>query len=138
MPLLSLIYVSRMTEECGMEELQSILKTSREKNAADDITGMLCYDPTFFLQCLEGPKEVVLALYESILEDSRHTKVVRLDEREIQSRVFGEWRMAFLKAPNIDARILSRFTPGPKFDPYVLEPDQAWELFRELATLASE
>jgi hypothetical protein len=138
MSLTSLIYVSRMTEECGMEELQDILKISRKKNASADITGMLCYDPTFFLQCLEGPREVILGLYETILEDERHTKVVRLDEREIQSRVFGEWRMAFLKAPDIDARILSRFTPGSKFDPYVLEPDQAWELFRELATLASE
>ena len=138
MSLTSLIYVSRMTEECGMEELQNILKTSREKNASADITGMLCYDPTFFLQCLEGPKEVILALYENILADSRHTNVVRLDERELQSRVFGDWRMAFLKASHIDANILRRFTSGSKFDPYALDPDQAWELFCALAELASE
>jgi len=50
-----LTYVSRMTESCDMEAVEEILRVSRPQNAARGITGMLCYDPQYFLQCLEGP-----------------------------------------------------------------------------------
>jgi hypothetical protein len=123
--LVRLIYVSRMTENCGMEELQAILKVAREKNTRLEITGALCYDPSFFLQCLEGPRARVNRLYSEIQQDTRHKDVTLLEYTEAAERIFADWSMAFLRTSDIEKNILQQFTGSGKFDPYTLSGKQA-------------
>mgnify|MGYP003572285285 FL=1 len=125
MEMVRLIYVSRMTETCDMKAIQEILAVSRKKNAAEDITGILVYDPTFFLQCLEGPKTAVNALYRTIMRDERHTNVTILEYANIQERRFGNWAMGFLSQSEIDKNTLAAYMKSGRFDPYVLRGEQA-------------
>lgn len=133
MNLVRLIYVSRMTETCDMEGIQEILAVSRKKNAAAEITGILCYDPMYFLQCLEGPKTVVNALYNHILRDDRHVEVVLLEYADIEDRNFGRWTMAFLNSAEIDRETLAAFTKGNKFDPRKLSGARARDFLLTIA-----
>ncbi len=135
MAMVRIIYVSRMTDECDMEGIQEILNVSRKKNATQQITGMLCYDPMFFLQCLEGPRHAVNELYGQILRDGRHTDVLLLEYADIEARSFGGWAMGFLRSADIDPRTLAPFTTGKKFDPYQLTGAQARDL---LITVAAQ
>jgi hypothetical protein len=125
MELVRLIYVSRMTEECDMEALQQILAVSRKKNETRDITGILCYDPAFFMQCLEGPRDAVNELYSDILRDDRHKDVVLLEYCETRNRDFADWRMAFVSTAKIRPETLGEYTSGGAFDPRALRAAQA-------------
>ena len=135
MNMARLIYVSRMTDECDMEAIQEILNVSRKKNAAAQITGILCYDPVFFLQCLEGPKAAVNDVYNHILRDDRHTDVLLLEYADIEERTFGSWTMGFLKSSEVDRETVSAYAKGNKFDPYLLTGEQAQNF---LVTIAAQ
>lgn len=135
MSLVRLVYVSRMTEKCDLDAIQAILTVSRKTNAAQEITGILCYDPMFFLQCLEGPKLNVNVLYNRILRDDRHRDVVLLEYADITERAFGNWTMGFVQASEIDPETLSAFTRGDKFDPYALTGGRARDFLITIAAL---
>lgn len=120
MRLVRLIYVSRMTERCDIEAMQQILAVSRLKNKEKDITGILCYDPSYFLQCLEGPRDAVNELYSGILRDPRHENVVLLEYCEPGERQFPEWSMAFLSTADMNPGMLKKYAGVEKFDPYEL------------------
>jgi len=62
---------------------------------------MLLYDDGSFLQVLEGEREPMSALYERILADRRHTSIMKLLEREIDERQFGDWKMGFVSVPHL-------------------------------------
>ncbi|MBX7259049.1 MAG: BLUF domain-containing protein [Candidatus Hydrogenedentes bacterium] len=133
MEMVRLIYVSRMTDMCEMEDIHDILKKSRTNNAAKNITGILCYDPIYFLQCLEGPKKEVNSLYRNILRDDRHSDVLLLEYKDIEERSFGNWTMAFIKSSEIDPETLLAFTKGEKFDPYALGSERAGDFLVAIA-----
>ncbi|MBN2309279.1 MAG: BLUF domain-containing protein [Candidatus Hydrogenedentes bacterium] len=128
-----LIYVSRMTEECDMRAIQDILAVSRKNNQARRISGVLCYDPAFFLQCLEGPRTDVNDLYRSIQQDPRHRDVTLLEYCDIEERLFSSWAMGFVLAGNVDRGILAKYTGGGKFSPYALTAQQARDFLVEIA-----
>lgn len=136
MDMVRLIYVSRMTDTCDMEAIHDILQQSRKNNAAKDITGILCYDPFFFLQCLEGPRDDVNALYRQILADARHSDVQLLAYKDTRERAFGSWTMAFIKSSEVDPGALRAYTKGEKFDPYTLSSEGAGEFLVAIAAPA--
>lgn len=99
-----LIYSSRSKKDLSKEELFSILEKSRLRNKMMNISGfLLCinedYHPElingWFLQVLEGEKEDVLKLYESISEDKRHKDVKLLAEGRLMKRMFNNWSMGY-------------------------------------------
>lgn len=133
MHLVRLIYVSTMTEACDTSALQRILDVSHIKNSARKITGMLCYDPSFFLQCLEGPQEAVNELYGDIIKDVRHKHVTLLEYVTVDEREFGAWSMAFAHSSNIDKNTFEKYTRGARFDPFALNSEQAKDFLVEVA-----
>lgn len=138
MQMVRLIYVSRMTEECDILAIQRILEVARKRNQAEDITGVLCYDPAFFLQCLEGPRIAVNELYADIQQDGRHRDVVLLEYCDVEQRLFADWSMAFLKTQDVSREVLEKYTGGRKFDPYSLTSGQARDLLLEVVTIAHD
>lgn len=98
--MLSLIYVSSSVREMNAEELMDILKVSRENNVSWDVTGLLLYKGGNFMQALEGPEDVVMALYEKIKKDPRHKDVSIISQEQIQKRQFPAWEMAFTNLDN--------------------------------------
>ena len=99
-----LVYSSISRKDLSKDELFSILEKSREKNRMMGITGFLLsinedYHPEIikgkFLQVLEGEKEQVIKLYESIKKDKRHKEVKIVSEGVLLKRMFNNWSMGY-------------------------------------------
>jgi hypothetical protein len=92
MSLMQLIYAST---PFGFDNptLNQILSVARRNNLRDGISGCLICRADFYLQMLEGSRDVVTAAYDRILRDDRHLDVVLLGSGDISSRMFGEWSM---------------------------------------------
>ena len=104
--MLALIYVSRVVpSRMPIESLfQAILATSRERNKALNITGLLAYADGCFLQLIEGERSAVLKQYAVIASDNRHTDVTILSSAKITQRTYTEWEMggAMLSSRSVD------------------------------------
>lgn len=93
--LVHLIYASVATRPFDAPELVDLLDHARAANAEIDVTGLLLHESGSFFQVLEGPEEVVAALYARIQRDARHHQTVKIILEPIEQRDFGGWTMAF-------------------------------------------
>jgi hypothetical protein len=97
--LYSLAYFSRNTIEDGSGQMQAhieqILVSARRNNAANGVTGALLFSDGCFAQVLEGPRDEVEAIFETIQCDPRHRDVTILHLHAVEHRSFGAWSMAF-------------------------------------------
>ena len=100
-----IIYSSQATTPMTVSDLEKILVDARTGNEARDVTGVLIYVDGVFLQILEGDRDNVISLMSAIADDSRHTAVKVFFEAEVNQRMFGSWRMAFLDATPEQLRI---------------------------------
>jgi hypothetical protein len=91
--LISLTYASRSTESFHEHEIPDLLQQVRIANAKQQITGMLLYIRGSFLQVLEGPPELVDAVFSKLLTDKRHTQVRLIATDPLPERAFEGWTM---------------------------------------------
>lgn len=91
--LISLIYVSRSTESFHEHEIPDLLQQVRIANAKQQITGMLLYIGGSFLQVLEGPPELVDAVFTKLHADTRHTQLRLIAREPLPERAFEGWTM---------------------------------------------
>jgi Sensors of blue-light using FAD len=91
--LIELIYHSLSRQSVSEEAIRQILKTSKDFNSKNDISGYLLYYQNEFLQIIEGEKEIVYALFKKIKSDQRHSNVLLIKESEIKKEhsVHGQW-----------------------------------------------
>jgi hypothetical protein len=89
------VYVSLAVRPLREDELVALLETSRRNNALTGITGLLLYKDGNFMEFLEGSREEVCALLETIRLDPRHRNMIVLLQQEQPGREFPEWSMAF-------------------------------------------
>ena len=132
MYMVRLVYVSRLAKACDPDCIGDIMAESEEHNKNAHITGLLCYDSRFFLQCLEGPRDKVNEVYRHIMVDKRNTNVTLLDYSDIHEREFAHWAMAFVRVEDIDQEVILKFNAGPTFDPYLMSAEQAIGLLKAL------
>lgn len=109
--LYNLVYVSNRPSSCDDKEIQNILASSRKNNLQLNITGVLLHSENRFLQYLEGNKDEIMALYERIKGDPRHTSCNILYHVPIPHRVFPSWQMGF---KNLDYAINFQTEAGEK------------------------
>ncbi|MDX2218617.1 MAG: BLUF domain-containing protein [Burkholderiales bacterium] len=103
--LLELVYVSNaFPHDFPEQELERILASSRRRNAAIGVTGVLLYRTGTFLQLLEGPADAVRRLYGEIIHhDPRHRALVLCWEQPITTRSFPQWWMGYVDGGTLDA-----------------------------------
>jgi Sensors of blue-light using FAD len=87
-PIFQLIYFSERPPESTLSVVELICENAFERNRAENITGLLVYDHTRFLQFIEGPKAAVTNCYERIAVDSRHYSPVVIWEHYSDERTF--------------------------------------------------
>lgn len=98
---------------------------------------MLLYHDGNFLQALEGEKTDVYPLFDKITSDPRHQNVVKLFDRPLPERVFGEWSMAFRTLSDTPVEAMdgySDFLNKPFKDQVKARPSAAYQFllaFRE-------
>jgi len=95
--LIHLVYVSFANKSLTEKELDALLTEIRGKNAQQNVTGLLLYNDLNFIQVIEGTKETIHKVFNSIEQDSRHTNVVKLLEEPIKKRAFPDWYMGYRK-----------------------------------------
>src|SRR3954454_15586025 len=95
-PSFRLMYRSRnrIPARDRRQELGSLFTKARANNKGKDVTGALLLLDDWFVQVLEGDEETVRALFARIERDPRHERVLLLDARPVDQRVFARWAMA--------------------------------------------
>jgi len=97
-----LLYVSFTTFEPELEQYIDILKVSRKRNAASNISGVLLAAGRTYMQVLEGEKEMVMATFDRIRADRRHDNVTLLAAEIVDERLFPAWSMGFFHMTAIE------------------------------------
>ena len=86
------------------DDILDILKISRENNSKKNITGILVFQKKTreFMQILEGEKDAIFDMLDTIQNDNRHTGLELVYDEEIEERMFKNWSMAFADLENVD------------------------------------
>ena len=98
---------------------------------------MLCYSEDLFLQVLEGGKDEVCELYNTIVRDDRHVNVRILCFEEIAERRFGSWTMGHVSVATINPSLLLKHATLPVLNPFNCSGQALMALFDELMATAS-
>jgi hypothetical protein len=92
----ALCYVSTASPTLPNSEILDLLQQSSRNNDFKKITGILLYSNGNFFQVLEGPKDLVLELYQKIEEDKRHYNLMLIFKKEVPGSKFSTYENAFL------------------------------------------
>ncbi|MFG6486257.1 BLUF domain-containing protein [Roseateles sp. BYS78W] len=130
--LVRLMYASRATAAPADGDLAAILKSSREHNPAEGITGLLCFSEGIFVQVLEGGRDAINARYKRIVEDPRHRDVILLAYEEIIERAFAGWTMGQVNLHRLNPALLLKYSETGRLDPYTMSGQAMAALFREM------
>jgi hypothetical protein len=96
-----LIYFSE-ERDLGVHGVLRILDEARAGNKGDEITGVLAFDRRWFLQCLEGSRDVITHKFLAISRDQRHSGVTLVAFEEVSDRLFPDWSMGALDVSVLD------------------------------------
>lgn len=102
-------YVSEFSRELEPADIAALEEQCIRNNQKIGVTGVLMVSGNLFFQVIEGPEDKVDKLYESILDDDRHTRILKLaDERDVKERLFPDWAM---KVVSLDRSRAERLEP---------------------------
>jgi len=135
--LVRLLYASRAASPLSNETVESILDTSRINNRNRGITGILCYSDDLFIQVLEGSRDNVCDLYNTIANDKRHQQVRILHFEEIRERRFGAWNMGQVNIAKINPSLLLKYSEKAELNPFNCSGLASLALLDELIATAS-
>ena len=96
--MFSLVFSSRAFRSLNHDDLFLLLAQSRKNNQSHNITGVLLYSHSRFIQLIEGEKDDVLELYSKIKNDIRHKEIRLILTDDIEERIFSDWSMGFSDA----------------------------------------
>jgi hypothetical protein len=130
--LVRLIYTSKTRSGFGPEVIGSILEKSRVNNAKKEVTGLLCFNNNFFLQCIEGSRQAVNDTYHNILNDERHSDIIMLNYTEIIEREFDKWSMGYMPLSSLTKPLNLKYSGTADFDPYEMSGESAHRLMLSL------
>ena len=103
MALAQLIYVSRASKALVGDDLQAVAAQSATDNAKRDVTGVLLCCGPHLMQLLEGEVAEIVALFEHIRRDPRHSEVELLICKNVNKRLCPDWGMELV---DLDARAI--------------------------------
>jgi hypothetical protein len=112
--LSQLVYVSNRKPNCTEAEIEKILVACKKNNPGLDITGILLYSDTKFIQMVEGNSKVITTLYDKIKLDNRHSSVMMISYGPIKERSFPSWHMGARKIQGSEVDFKTAITTEDK------------------------
>ena len=88
-----LFYMSSARPDLEKAEVNRIVAAAALKNALLNITGAIGYDGARFAQIIEGEKDDVTGLMDTIKADTRHSGIVIMAEKPVDRRIYEGWGM---------------------------------------------
>ena len=128
--MIRMTYASR-ARNLGPMDIKDILASSRRNNLPLGVTGALCLANGIFLQCLEGDRAAVNALYHRILGDQRHHGTQIIGYEEIVKRTFTAWTMGLIPSNNENVALFLKYSTVAEFDPFSMTSAGLKEFFDE-------
>lgn len=131
------VYASRAASSLTAAMVEDILEKSRSHNPASGITGILCYSGDVFIQVLEGGRDEVSELYNTIVRDGRHTHVRLLSFEEIRERKFCNWTMGHVDLSKVNPGLLLKYHERAVLNPFGSSVSATMALLDELVATAA-
>lgn len=91
--MLRLIYTSVHTSSFDRLGFGLLCEQSSANNRAIGVGGLLLCNDLEFMQCLEGPRDRVAMIYNTIVKDHRHKDIRLLESGVTRQRIFKNWSM---------------------------------------------
>jgi hypothetical protein len=114
--LRSVTYTSLARPDLEESDLEAIHETALRENAARDITGLLIFNGTHFLQIIEGDGDMLAQLVENLRRDPRHSGLEVRHDAPIEARSFPDWSMELVKVsaspPKARETVIDRLPDG--------------------------
>ncbi|MFN3608245.1 MAG: BLUF domain-containing protein [Hyphomonas sp.] len=95
--LFRLIYVSTARPGLSEMDMSTLVNTSQSNNDERHITGYLVHNGENFMQLIEGARQEVADVFSRIVNDDRHSGVVRILAERADRRVFPDWSMNYFR-----------------------------------------
>ena len=134
--LTRIYYCSTATEGVGVEAFKQILEVARRNNVARDLSGMLTFNSRIFLQVLEGHRDRINDLYNTLEQDPRHEKLMILKYERIMQRDWADWSMAFAAANAANRATYLKYSVSSRFNPYLMEGDAVEAMMQDMRRTA--
>ena len=115
----------------------TLLDQSRRNNPKLGVTGLLCIADDIFIQVIEGGRDEVCDLFNTIVRDDRHTQVRLLIYEEISERQFGNWTMGQVDTDKINPAMLLKYFKRAKLDPFDCTGHATMALLNDLVASAA-
>jgi len=111
--LSQLVYVSNRKPSCTQAEIDKIVAACVKNNPSLNITGVLLYSDTKFIQLVEGESKTITGLYDKIKTDPRHSNPIMISYNAIKEKAFPGWHMGTKTISN-DVQFLTDISPDEK------------------------
>lgn len=131
--LVRCLYASRARKPIDPSAFEDILDKSRRNNVSKGITGLLCFTRELFVQVLEGGRDEVCELYNTLVRDNRHEDVRLLVFEEISERHFPGWTMGQVNVDGVNPALLLKYSEKAELDPFRAPGKATMALLMELA-----
>lgn len=131
--LVRCLYASRAKKPVDPSMFDEILEQSRRNNQGRGITGLLCVTRDIFVQVLEGGRDEVCELYNTIVRDARHQDVRLLVFEEIAERQFARWTMGQVNVDGVNPALLLKHSEKAELNPFTAPGRATLALLTELA-----
>jgi hypothetical protein len=133
------VYRSQAMRAFSVAELHALTEAARQRNAQENITGVVVYDNGRFYQWLEGPDANVERVMQSIRRDPRHGDVEILDRSASAVRSFAGWSMKLAAPPNSPFGWIPDAVqaPGDVIEDLHARPSDAVTLFVKLVSVSA-
>ncbi len=133
MLLCRLIYYSLHVHSMNNDnDIEDILNVARKENTKKQITGALYFNGKYFLQALEGQRNLVCETFNSIANDPRHTNVQLVSFNAEHKRLFSDWSMAYYADIERNRSKVLKYNISDEFDPERMSAESITGLFLSL------
>jgi hypothetical protein len=130
--LVRCLYASRPAQPLSAADLDEILEQSHKNNPGKGITGLLCFTNDSFVQVIEGGRDQVCELYNTIVRDNRHRDIRLLVYEEIAERHFGSWTMGQVSIESVNPALLLKYSEKAELNPFGCSGKATMALLLEL------
>lgn len=135
--IVRMLYASRAAAPLGPAVIEEILAQSRRNNPPRGITGILCFSADQFIQVLEGGRDEVCELFNTLVRDPRHEQVRLLSYEEILERRFASWTMGHVDIEKVNPSLLLKYAEKATFNPFAISSRASMALLEELIATGS-
>ncbi len=101
-------YISQANYRFDATDLNQLTLEAQTFNYNINVTGFLYFDGGYFFQHIEGDSEALIALYENIKNDTRHTILHDRLETKDSPRLFDNWSMRYIVRHELDTANLEQ------------------------------